>query len=401
MSLIKKIFRFGVKRGDDLYTSRLKIAINILALNATFCILVAIGLGSLVDGDQDIIYALFGIPVYAAVFYFNYKDQVQWSITLMFVTGALMIAMFSLRAGEDSMLHMLFVLNIIGLALLYRKGRLRFFYWLNIGFTLSCFVFVFFAFRFDWFIDFRAIEVDALFDRRVHVMFLVFCAVVFSVVSVSSFSQQYRRLQRTVDEKDVLLAELNHRVKNNLSIIVSLLRLKQGVTENEETRESLREIGNRIHSMALVHHQMYQGKGRSFIEVSSYFDELMAGICDSLGEHPNIHCKKDIDDVSVGVTTAIPLGMILNELIMNAIKHAFVDIANPSIEISFHQKENSFELIFRDNGIGMDESEANLGESLGLELIHSLSEQLDGNCEYHNDNGLVFRVEFPLFPDLK
>ena len=341
------------------------------------------------------LFALIGVPAYIFVIYLNKKDQTHWGLSLMFVVGAVLLAIFSLRNGEESMTHMLFILNIIGLPLLYRKGKMRTFYWLNMAFTLICLVFVMVAFEFNFFSDFQYDEVDPVADRKIHMLFLASSAIVFSIVSVSSFSTQYRRLKKAVDDKDVLLAELNHRVKNNLSIIVSLLRLKQGISENEETKDALRDIGNRIHSMALVHRQMYQGTGRSYVHVPSYFDELMDGICASLGDHPDIHCEKRIDDTTVDVSTAIPLGMILNELIMNSLKHAFGDIDHPTIEIEFRDNQDSIELVFSDNGAGMDESEANMGESLGLELIHSLCDQLDGSCEYESYKGLTFTMTFP------
>jgi two-component sensor histidine kinase len=329
------------------------------------------------------------------VFYLNKKNKAHISITIMFVTGSLLLTFYSVRSGEASLVHMLFVLNIIGLAALYRKGRIRVYYLGNLLFTLVCLGFVLLTFEFNWFPDFYNESTNHALDRKINMGFLVFCSILFSIVVVDSFSRQFSRLKRSADEKDILLAELNHRVKNNLSIIVSLLRLKQELSNSEETKSALRDVGNRIHSMALVHRRMYDGEGKSVINVPSYVDDLMEGICQSLGDHPDITCNKDIEDRSLEVSSAIPIGMILNELIMNSLKHAFENTEAPYIGIKYEKLEDGrIRLFYEDNGVGMDESDANLGESLGLEIIHSLAEQLDGKCEFYNRGGLKFELFF-------
>lgn len=403
LSFLTKVISYGVKESDDFYDVRLKRAVNVLSFNAIFCITIAffIGVGS--SEDYSAFFLLPAIPFYLGVVFLNKFDKSHIGITIMFAIGAALVIIFSLRSGEESNTHSLFLLNIIGSAILYRKGKYRIYYFVNLIMTVLSFVFVIIAFKLNWFADLQAKNLDYASERTVNLFFLIAVSILFSVVVVNSFSSQFKKLRKSIHEKEILLAEINHRVKNNLSIIVSLLRLKQNLSQQQETKDALRDIGNRIHSMALVHRKMYEGEGLSFVHVPGYIDDLMDGICESVGGYENMSCSRNIDDVSLEVSDAIPLGMILNELIMNSLKHAFDGIDKPKISIDYHKTDDGyFSLVYQDNGVGMDESDANLGESLGLELIHSLTEQLDGNCEYKDtDNGLEFEMRFPIKNSLK
>lgn len=398
INYLNRIINFGVRHQDDFYESRLKRAVNILSLNGLFCIGIASFYGIFIEGSQDSFILLGGIFLYALVFYFNAKNRVHLGITTLFATGSILLTIFSIRSGEASFTHSLFILNIIGLSLLYRKGKIRFYYYLNMLFTLLCLVFVMLSFQNNWFAWFENVSTEPEMDRRINLFFLIFCSLLFSIVVVSAFSMQFTRLKKSVEDKEVLLAELNHRVKNNLSIIISLLRLKQDISTHQETKDALLEIGNRIHSMALVHTKMYEGNGRSFIDVRSYIDDLMDGICASLAKHPNISCSKKIDESSLDVSTAIPVGMILNELIMNSLKHAFAHTDVPKIDITYLVDGNKRTLRFHDNGSGMDTQQISKSDSLGMEIIHSLTEQIDGKCSFTNDNGVLFELTFTVDP---
>lgn len=397
IKFLKQIISYGVSEKDDFYSERLKKAINILSLNAMVCILIAVAIGVFVQNRLDSLQLLLAIPLYSLVFYLNKINRAHIGITVMFGLSTLMLIFYSLKTGEAAGVHFMFILNIIGLAVLYRKGKIRWYYYGNLVFSLVSLAFVLLSYENGWFKWLQDQTVVGSYERKVNLFFLISCSILFSIVVVTSFSRQFARLSKTIDEKEVLLAELNHRVKNNLMIIVSLLRLKQDISVHSETKEALRDIGNRIHSMALVHRQMYAGEGKSYIKVPEYIDDLMDGICASLGEHPDISCSKNIEDISLEVSDAIPVGMILNELIMNSMKHAFDGIENPKINIEYSNiNDKEYQLTYHDNGVGMTERKRETLDSLGLELIHSLTDQLDGKCVYTNGEGLTFEMKFPI-----
>lgn len=396
LHLLNRIVGYGVHTHDDFYEVNLKRAINILALNGIICLFAAGVFGILVNNDWDSYFLLLGIPVYLMVIFLNGHEKMHLGITILFSLGALMITIYSIRSGEESYMHTLFILNIIGLAVLYRKGKIRIYYFVNMLFTFLCLGFVLLSFRMNWFNWFRDKTTDYHQERELILFFLISCALVFSIVVVTAFSKQFTRLKKSADDKEVLLAELNHRVKNNLTIIVSLLRLKRELSKNEETKEALLDVGNRIHSMALVHGHMYNGKGQSYIDVKSYFNDLLEGICSTSTIASNVSCAKNITNVRLDISTAIPVGMIINELVMNSLKYAFVNNDDPKAEIDFTLDGNQHVLRFKDNGPGINMDTVDQSKSLGIEIIQSLTDQLDGKCEFRNDNGLVFELRFPV-----
>ena len=396
LQFLNRIIGYGVNTRDDFYEVNLKRAINILALNGIVCLFGAGLFGVLVNHDLDSYFLFLGIPIYLFVIFLNGHEKMHLGITILFMLGASLLTIFSLRAGEESYMHALFVLNIVGLAVLYRKGKIRRYYFVNMLFTFLCLGFVLLSFHQGWFEDFRDRTTEYTSERRLVLFFLIICSLVFSIVVVTSFSKQFIRLKKSADDKEVLLAELNHRVKNNLTIIVSLLRLKRDLSSNEETKEALLDIGNRIHSMALVHGHMYNGKGHSYIDVKSYFNDLLEGICATSTIASNVSCAKNITNVRLDISTAIPVGMIINELVMNSLKYAFVDNENPKAEIDFTIDGNQHVLRFRDNGPGVDLESIDSSKSLGIEIIHSLTDQLDGKCVFRNKNGLEFELKFPV-----
>lgn len=394
LALFNKLIRAGITPANDFYERTLKIAVNLLSINGILFMLLASFYGFFVEHDKDVLLILTAIPFYLFVFLLNRYERTEWSITLMFVSGNILLAFFSLRGGEAALTHILFVLNVIGLSILYRKGRFQRFFYGNMLFTLLCIVFVLLSFYNNWFISFQVPQENVLLDIRVNTIILVFCSLMFSMIVVVAFSRQYNRVLSSLEEKQILLAELNHRVKNNLAIIVSLLRLKGMNATNDETVEALRDVANRVHSMALVHQQMYDGVGNTSIRVQEYISELMSGICNSLPDHPDVTCTNQIDDVEMDVSKAIPFGMILNELIMNTIKHAFPEKSDPELAISYKETDDIVTFTFSDNGIGFRQDDLIKEGSLGIELILSLAEQLDAKAYFKSENGTHFEMHF-------
>jgi two-component sensor histidine kinase/CheY-like chemotaxis protein len=204
------------------------------------------------------------------------------------------------------------------------------------------------------------------------------------------------RLVNSLREKDILLKEVHHRVKNNIQIISSLLNLQARYIKDREAQEIIRDSRNRIESMALIHEKLYRSKDLEKIDMDSYINELTSYLFHSYSKsRGQIDCKIHIGSVDLGIDTAIPLSLMINELVVNSLKHAFPDGGTGEIVIELEKIGNHYlKLIFSDNGVGFPQTVTfPHAQSLGLQLIQSLTEQLIGNIELKtNTQGTIFNI---------
>jgi len=201
-------------------------------------------------------------------------------------------------------------------------------------------------------------------------------------------------IKAALTEKNILLAEIHHRVKNNLAIIASLLNLQLGSIENKEAKAILTDSKNRVKSMALIHDSLYKSENLSEIDFSEYTKELIDEIQYSYPTLANtITVNTSITNVTLNVNTAIPCGLILNELLTNCYKHAFEGRGNGIIDVLFYTKNEKVILKVKDNGVGLKEGYEH-SDSLGMVVIHSLCDQLSGKCSFSIDNGTSFEMAF-------
>jgi two-component sensor histidine kinase len=209
------------------------------------------------------------------------------------------------------------------------------------------------------------------------------------------------KLSQSLLEKELLLKEVHHRVKNNLQIISSLLNLQLNTIQDETVHRKFRESIDRVRSMATVHDLLYRSNDLAHIQLTSYFPLLINSLKESY------HLKNEIAvELNIKMLTdkfviekAIPCGLILNEIVSNAFKYAFKGVKDAQIKISFSEIKNNdasqYELLVIDNGIGfVQEPFTGLNKTLGLELIHSLVLQLDGQISIMNSNGTTIRITF-------
>ncbi len=209
-------------------------------------------------------------------------------------------------------------------------------------------------------------------------------------------------------EKEVMLREIHHRVKNNMQVISSLLRLQSGQVGDQREAEMLKESQNRIKSMALIHEKLYQSRDMAIINFNSYISDLAKGLFRSYGVNADrVALKIDVKDILLGIDSAIPCGLIINELISNSLKYAFSETEKGAIQISLRKivdlemrnEDLTFEIVeltVNDNGIGIPEGlDFRNTESLGLQLVTTLSEdQLQGKIELNRAKGTEFRIRF-------
>jgi len=204
-------------------------------------------------------------------------------------------------------------------------------------------------------------------------------------------SQQ--KLRRSLAEKESLLKEIHHRVKNNLQVVSSLLYLQEEVLTDPKGIDILRESQNRIKSMALIHEQLYSTDDFARIDFGRYVHELASNLTDAYGIDPaHIQLNIRADDVSLGVDMAVPCGLIINELVSNAFKHAFSPDTKGIINIVIRNLDSGRMTIeVADNGIGIADKPAGTdSKSLGLRLADTMTTQLGGRLEVATDNGTRF-----------
>jgi PAS domain S-box-containing protein len=222
----------------------------------------------------------------------------------------------------------------------------------------------------------------------------------YSVVVLNDVTEQKRaeeKIKASLREKEVLLKEIHHRVKNNLQIISSLLYLQATRTEHPGAISALRESRDRVRSMALVHEGLYASPNLASIDMGDYVRSLVSELRRSYGtEDSSVRLTVNVGDVSLGITEAIPCGLIINELVSNAMKHAFPKGRDGEIRIElFRGPANQVTLTVSDNGIGFPEQEDfRKSPLLGLTLINSLVEQLDGTIELDSRDGTAFTITF-------
>ncbi|MEH1952210.1 PAS domain S-box protein [Nostoc sp.] len=205
------------------------------------------------------------------------------------------------------------------------------------------------------------------------------------------------KLKNALAEKEVLLKEVHHRVKNNLQIVSSLLQLQSQTLKDPEVIKVLRESQNRIESISLIHKNLYTSANIGQIDVADYISNLAASLLISYQICPGkIALETDIDSVSLNVDQAIACGLVINELISNALKHAFPNQQVGTISIALRNIGNSIEMTIRDNGIGLPENlDWRNTDSLGLSLVYDLvTEQLEGNITLERNHGTGFKIQF-------
>ena len=203
------------------------------------------------------------------------------------------------------------------------------------------------------------------------------------------------KIKKSLDEKIVLLQEIYHRTKNNMQLISSMLRIRSRKLNDEIDRQIFLDIISKIRAMALVHEKLYKSKNLSMINLKTYLPDLTKQIGQAFGRS-EITISANSEDIYVKIDSAVPLALILSELITNSYKYAFPEGKKGKISIESYQKEDTIHVIIQDNGIGLAEN-VDLGgkRSMGLHTVYSLGEgQLKGKIEYENNSGLKWHLSF-------
>jgi two-component sensor histidine kinase len=198
-------------------------------------------------------------------------------------------------------------------------------------------------------------------------------------------------------ENELLLKEIHHRVKNNLEMVKSLIALQSAQIEDETTRDAMIASQNRVQSMGIIHQKLYQGDNLGSIEMKDYFLNLGEGILDTFNAEDKVKIECAMDNLDLDVDTAVPIGLIVNELLTNALKYAFPDKDNGVINISLEKKSsNVLQLKVQDNGVGKTKGLAPKGTGFGSQLVQLLTQQLNGKMNEKNEKGTYIEFNFQL-----
>lgn len=339
--------------------------------------------------------------------YFNKKHHHRFATSFLFITVSAAIFYFDSYSGLLSGTYLYHFPLILAIAFVFdvktEKKTMIFYFCLIITFLIINVATKYSLFESDFITDemrYQMFIFNLLFTALA-IGFFIYLTVNNSLKISDLYEQRIaereeseKTIKQALMEKDILMTELHHRVKNNLAVIAGLFSLKLDSVKNEDARNVLMESRNRVRSMALIHNRLYKSNNFADVNFEQYVHELITEIkmsyptiCDSVSINLNI------SDTTINVNAAIPCGLILNELLTNCYKHAFINRNDGVIHIWFTNANNQISLIVKDNGVGLP-PDFEKAESLGITVIQSLSDQLEGTYKFSSDNGTRFELIF-------
>lgn len=240
-------------------------------------------------------------------------------------------------------------------------------------------------------------------DKKRTVYILAICSIVLVILlltllriwhsnqkAYNILKEQNLIIEKREQEKSLLLRELNHRVKNNLQMVSSLLSLQAFELKDHPAAEALRISKNRVEALMLIHQKLYNNNLHSEINLKEYIEELARGLIFNFGR--KIKTKLNVDQIVIPFEQAIPIGLIINELVTNALKYAYIHTDELCIELSLTAMDHEIQLVVTDNGPGLKDLDCKKIQSLGIKLVRSLIEQLNGHFTQENKNGCVWKI---------
>lgn len=217
-----------------------------------------------------------------------------------------------------------------------------------------------------------------------------------AIRDITDLRNAEKKLKKSLKEKETLLKEIHHRVKNNLMIISSLLNLQSHYIKDKEALDVFRESQNRAKSMALIHERLYQSTDLKNIDFGDYIRSLTTDLYHTMVSDPvRVKLDLDLEDVKIDINTVVPMGLIVNELVTNSMKYAFPTDESGYIKVELHRENENILLSVSDNGVGFPENiDYENTSSLGLQLVNNLIKQIDGELELDKRQGTTFTIRF-------
>jgi two-component sensor histidine kinase len=219
-----------------------------------------------------------------------------------------------------------------------------------------------------------------------------------SIRDITEHKLAGEKIKGSLLEKETMLKEIHHRVKNNMQVISSLLDLQAAKLPDEKSREIFQDSINRVSTMASIHNQLYQSEDLTWVDFGGFIRDLVGNLRQSYGRSESpVAIEVETSDMHLGIESSVPCGLIVNELVSNALKHAFPGGRDGEIDVGMRSEKDLIVLTVRDNGIGFPESiDHTEAKSLGLELVNILVGQIGGKIDIQVDGGTTWTITFPV-----
>ena len=351
--------------------------VNFLNLIGSFNIVASLIIFNLIGFQSLNIHFFIALGLACCVILLNYKGKYILGSYLFFAIGVYLLGVAALYMQLESNVMMYFFPLTLSIVQIYGKKELfghliiwSLVYSLTIGFLV--------IFGPDYYLT--TIEPELMARLKVfNGLFAYFCGLMQIMVITWLNIKQEEQIKQVIEEKRLLLAELYHRVKNNLNIVTSLINIRKNNSDSQEVIDALEDCRGRVYSMALVHQQMYSDSKVGNLNMMDYLVELIRNVEHAFGGDADVVLQVDSNELTLPISKAVPIGLIMNELITNSYKHAIVPGQKLIVRIHVYQLENSLQIDVTDNGPGIKTDKENKHSTLGFELIHSLCEQIDAS----------------------
>jgi PAS domain S-box-containing protein len=220
--------------------------------------------------------------------------------------------------------------------------------------------------------------------------------IVLTLHDVTAQSEHERQMQASLNEKEVMLREIHHRVKNNLQVVQSLMKMSARRLGDSEARLAIESTVERVHAMSMVHERLYQMPNLSALPLRDYLSDIFGAAVQSYSPSPGqVRLKLDVEEILLPLDRAVPFALLSNELLSNSFKHAFPDGRKGTITVSVHRAQGAVRMMLEDDGVGLPEDfDPAKSNSMGLKLAANLAHQLGGKLKFTSDNGCRVEAEF-------
>lgn len=389
---LDRIADTGVKKHYQPWEAHLTRKLNLSSVlgifNVIACLAVFLSLGyrhSLFECSMVLLMAPF-------MFVLNRRHSYVPALYLFAFIGCFLFFFLSVKMGVEAFAFLYYFPLIIGIIQMAGRKELYLHLSLLVGLCILSIAAIVISYKLSLF-EVRLPAHLVPTAKYINIFVSFFISIIFMFIISTESIRQETQLQSALQQKEVLLAELFHRVKNNLNLVTSLLNLKKESTTSEEARRALEECRNMVFSMALVHNRLYNNHNIDQLNFSEYLQELVPELIHAIGGREQVEFDMNSLPMSLTLAQAIPCGLIVNELVTNAFKHARVPGRKLKIHVSLKQQGAIVRIEVGDNGPGLQKN-GQSHSSLGMELIKSLTGQLDGVHSFRNQEGLRFHLEF-------
>jgi two-component sensor histidine kinase len=386
-----KLINNGVQPLKTSWENELSKKVNLATMVSILYMFIATVFVYFMRYDAFFFECLFATILLFGVLLINRKNVIT-AIYFYYILDFLFLIPVNLKMGIDSYVIVYFFPLIFTLIqLLGKKETIKHLVILSLLCLISV-VFILIGFKQNW------LRIDNSTSSFSLIVFNIILSITSStlfalLISFDSIKQQ-TIIKKILHEKEILLSEVLHRVKNNMNIITSLLNLKKMTAHEEETKLALDDCKNRVYSMALVHENIYSSESNVGLNFKEYIENLVREIAYSFGGEVMYEIQFDLEDLQLDLNTSIPCGLIINELITNSFKYGRSNDKPLIIQIELKQRDEHMYLRIKDNGPGISEELLISAKSFGLELIQGLSDQINGEMKITSEDGFQYELSF-------